>query len=330
MNYFRPFLDKLKAGKVKRWWAFFKDLGHKADRPLPLLAPKIAWGLFRGFNFGDFARYELLTLTWRQIASLHSTFDNVRLIGRLNIEANLYLLRDKGVLLERFSPYLGRAHVDLRRVSFEDFSAFMQRHPVRVAKAYNLAMGAGIEVLDQPYPAEELAALHRRLLDREMFILEEFLQQHEALHRVYPHAINTLRLITLLTGGEARVVLPPLMRFGSGGARIDAIKTVIAMVDPESGRLRSARYNEGPPVSRHPDTGVDFATVTVPFLAEARELVEAAARGMPEVRYVGWDVALTPGGPVLIEGNGAPDPGVQQVMLLCDGRGCRDHLRSLR
>jgi len=330
MNYFRPYWDKLKGFKLNRWLAFFKGLAKEADRPLILLTPKIAWGINRGFNFGDFARFRLLTLTWKQIASLHSTFDNVRLIGRLNREQDLYLLRDKGILLARCPQYLGRGYVDLRKVTFAEFAAFMQRHPVRVAKAYNLAMGAGIEVLDQPYTPEELTTLHQRLMSEEMFIIEEFLAQHAALSRVYPHAINTLRLITLLTDGEAKIVLPPFMRFGSRGARIDAIGTVVAMLDPESGQVRYACFNEGARVTHHPDTGTDFTTVTVPFFAEAKALVLAAAKDFPEIRYIGWDVAFTPAGPVLIEGNGAPDPGVQQIMLRCDGYGCRAHLKGLR
>ena len=43
---------------------------------------------------------------------------------------------------------------------------------------------------------------------------------------------------------------------------------------------------------------------------EAIELVEKAAEVIPEVAYVGWDVAIGRNGPELIEGN--PFPGVFQ------------------
>jgi len=41
----------------------------------------------------------------------------------------------------------------------------------------------------------------------------------------------------------------------------------------------------------------------VPLFGEAVALVTKAARVVPEIPYVGWDVAILPDGPVLIEGN---------------------------
>jgi hypothetical protein len=35
-------------------------------------------------------------------------------------------------------------------------------------------------------------------------------------------------------------------------------------------------------------------------------MVEEAALVLPKVRYVGWDAAITPNGPCLIEGNDYP------------------------
>ena len=35
-------------------------------------------------------------------------------------------------------------------------------------------------------------------------------------------------------------------------------------------------------------------------------MLKKAAKEVPEVAYVGWDIAITPEGPVLIEGNTTP------------------------
>jgi hypothetical protein len=59
---------------------------------------------------------------------------------------------------------------------------------------------------------------------------------------------------------------------------------------------------------RHPQTGVPFEGFDVPFWDEARRLVERAALAMLPLRTIGWDVALTDEGPVLIEGNVTWDP----------------------
>ena len=55
-------------------------------------------------------------------------------------------------------------------------------------------------------------------------------------------------------------------------------------------------------------------------------LVKQMAQVIPSVRYVGWDVALTPNGWVMIEGN---DKG-QFVWQVADRKGFRDEFDSIR
>jgi hypothetical protein len=59
---------------------------------------------------------------------------------------------------------------------------------------------------------------------------------------------------------------------------------------------------------RHPVTGEIFEGFQCPFWAESVELVRRAAIDFLPVRTIGWDVAITPGGPVVIEGNIWWDP----------------------
>jgi hypothetical protein len=55
-------------------------------------------------------------------------------------------------------------------------------------------------------------------------------------------------------------------------------------------------------------TGADLVGVAVPLWREARALAERASRLFLPMRTIGWDVAVTPDGPVLIEGNARWDP----------------------
>ena len=41
----------------------------------------------------------------------------------------------------------------------------------------------------------------------------------------------------------------------------------------------------------------------IPCFFEACEMVKKAALKIPQMRYMGWDVGITPDGPVIIEGN---------------------------
>lgn len=57
---------------------------------------------------------------------------------------------------------------------------------------------------------------------------------------------------------------------------------------------------------KHPITGADLLNLEVPYWNEVVTMLENAASEVPEVGYVGWDVAITPNGPILIEGNTTP------------------------
>lgn len=44
----------------------------------------------------------------------------------------------------------------------------------------------------------------------------------------------------------------------------------------------------------------------IPFWNEAVKMVMDASKTIPKLRFIGWDVAITPLSPVLIEGNTRP------------------------
>ena len=58
----------------------------------------------------------------------------------------------------------------------------------------------------------------------------------------------------------------------------------------------------------HPDTGLAVAGLRLPYWEEACALVCAVAPRFIPLRALGWDVALTPTGPVLVETNWGWDP----------------------
>jgi hypothetical protein len=61
-------------------------------------------------------------------------------------------------------------------------------------------------------------------------------------------------------------------------------------------------------LSEHPVTRSRLSGLVLPHWASTRQLVEKAARLFLPLRTIGWDVALTEQGPILIEGNAWWDP----------------------
>jgi len=54
---------------------------------------------------------------------------------------------------------------------------------------------------------------------------------------------------------------------------------------------------------KHPDSGFVIADFQLPMIDEVKAFVDQVARVVPQVQYVGWDIVVSPDGPVLVEGN---------------------------
>ena len=80
---------------------------------------------------------------------------------------------------------------------------------------------------------------------------------------------------------------------------------LIGKLDPQSGKIQTVRraaltYQ---PVDNHPDTQKSFKTLILPDWNQAIEIIKKAHGQLAGYVFIGWDLAFTPEGPVLIEGN---------------------------
>jgi hypothetical protein len=139
-------------------------------------------------------------------------------------------------------------------------------------------------------------------------IVQERLTPHAEMAELAPCTINTVRVVTLVDRGSA--VLAPIacVRLGARGAMVDNYSQggICAVVDPATGRIgpgRTKTSRGGSWERRHPEGLRDFVGALVPFWPRVLEICRDAARAIPGLRSVGWDVAVTPTGPVIIEGN---------------------------
>lgn len=132
------------------------------------------------------------------------------------------------------------------------------------------------------------------------------------------HNLQTTRIITMLDPDGTPHCLHAHLKVIVGDNFVDnfhygATGNLLAPIDLETGRLAGGRTLRRPEggfalVERHPSTGVPLAGIQVPQWDEVLALARRAAIAFQPLRYVGWDIALTPTGPVLVEGNWNSDP----------------------
>jgi hypothetical protein len=149
-------------------------------------------------------------------------------------------------------------------------------------------------------------------------MIQPRMQNHRDLLRLTSGGLGTARLLTCrLREGTARLV-KATYRMPTGNAAGDKIASgaLVAPVDLASGRLGPALQPRGSvlvSIERHPDTGATIAESELPDWPGATALALAAHEAAPGRPTMGWDVAFSDGGPLLIEGNTVPNPRIVQM-----------------
>ncbi|NLB55175.1 MAG: hypothetical protein GX811_05320, partial [Lentisphaerae bacterium] len=138
-------------------------------------------------------------------------------------------------------------------------------------------------------------------------IVEDWIIQHESISRVYGKAVNPIRIVTIASDNRCDILRTAII-FGSHGEIANAMRGgMVAIIDTRSGVLVSPAQNvHGEIFEEHPLSGMSFVGFKIPYWEETIKMVKEASKVVPEVGYVGWDVAVTPNGPILIEGNSFP------------------------
>lgn len=140
----------------------------------------------------------------------------------------------------------------------------------------------------------------------ERSVLQEILDQHTTIKSLHPASVNTARIVTVNTGYEVQLISAAL-RIGVNGNFVDNIArgNIFVPINKHTGKLQKAGRSGSSPqlYYAHPQTNVVFEDLEVPFFNQAADLCKKLHSHLPYFFILGWDVAFTPNGPVVIESN---------------------------
>ena len=154
----------------------------------------------------------------------------------------------------------------------------------------------------------DLQELFDYLKENKLFV-EDSIEQHEEMKKLNPTSINTVRVVTVLDKHNEAHVMYTLQRIGINNMSVDNVGSGgIYTVLSDEGQIINPCWSDKTitTYTKHPTTGMDLIGFTVPYYKEALELCKKAAKVEPHIRYVGWDIAISDKGPVIVEGNPLP------------------------
>jgi hypothetical protein len=151
------------------------------------------------------------------------------------------------------------------------------------------------------------------------FILQERLFNHRDLVDLSCSTfLQTIRIITHINKNGHIKIIDSFLRPIVGENTTDnhhggRTGNLLSRIDIDKGTLQSAIFMDSKNlgikgIAKHPDSGVQFAGFQVPQWDVACDLVISAATQFAPIRTIGWDMAITPNGPFIIEGNFTYDP----------------------
>jgi len=226
-----------------------------------------------------------------------------------------HLLSNKLDFCGYFKDYIGRDYLSSQEMSVGEFRSFLQKYGRVFVKPVDGQEGRGIRVVANSSD-EQMILLYQELKSGN-YILEEPVTQHPDM--VFGNkSVNTIRVYTTFDRKVNKAFcIATTLRAGVGDSIVDNSHAggLSYEIDIPTGRIdsRAWGHRDGGGIF-HPGTEICMLGREIPFWKEVLGLCETAAALIPQVPFIGWDVAITPEGPVLIEGNHDPDLDVMEFV----------------
>jgi len=166
-------------------------------------------------------------------------------------------------------------------------------------------------------PSEFDSYLQQKSMD-DSYLLQPRIENHPEVAKLSNGSLATVRFNTFLHQEGVAGEFWPVLRMPCGESIVDNFQAdnLVAPVDLQTGRLGRASMRKNGiivEIEAHPDTGCEINGIALPFWDETRSLCRRAQECCEKEHFVGWDVALTADGPVLVEANASSGIEAMQV-----------------
>lgn len=278
--------------------------------------------IIHGASISDYFAYGFYKLRYNGRKE-YITYRRYHVIqNKCNKISDRCLCREKNKFNNLFKEFLGRDWLDINNSNEMQFVSFCRKYPVIFIKEINGYRGIGTRKVE----TENLNA--KKMYDELIsdtdshYIAEEQITQIRELSDFHPWSINTIRIVTLFDNKNDKVhIMNARLRVGNEKNSVDNLHFggIGANIDISTGIINSeGRDAKNKIYISHPITGKVFPGFEIPYWKDCITYIEKAARLLPTVRYVGWDVVIKENGTfLLIEANDNADHDFQQ--LFCGG-----------
>lgn len=152
-------------------------------------------------------------------------------------------------------------------------------------------------------------------LSGDEYIIEELVKQEMYLSNIYSNSLNSFRVITIKTEDGKWHVANFFLRIGRGGNRVDnsGLGGIQIYIDKNGRTYYPYDWSFRKEITHHPDTGQKLDGITI---SEHEKIIELALNASKKFNFmgtIGWDIAQTTNGLMIIEANAFYDCWYNQI-----------------
>ena len=252
--------------------------------------------------FYDYLEFEFYSLNKEQRKTYLTNGKNNQIVKMFNDKSYWHILDNKNEFNDYFKNYLKRDYLN-PNFTKEDLSRFLKDKSNIIVKPVDGVGGEGIKIINSK--EKDIYEKYHN------YLLEEIIIQHKKLNELYSKSVNSLRIFTFYDGKDS-YFLQAILKVGNNGV-IDNFSSggMYAFIDDKGVVITPAIDKDDNIFGIHPISKKQILGFKVPLFDEAIKLVLEAAKELPQIKYIGWDVTISENGPCIIEGNSYP--GVFQI-----------------
>lgn len=232
---------------------------------------------------------------------------------------------NKFVFNRFFNQYVLREYLDAAEADENSVRAFIEEHEVVVAKLLSNTQGKGMLKISK----EEIDSDLLKKLITGKYLLEEIIVQHPDLSKINSSSVNTVRIATAIDSQGHAHIVGACLRCGAAGSYVDNFHSggVAYPIDVDMGVVINAGKNNSnlEQYVVHPGSGVMMIGFQIPHWKEIVSHVLTAAEMVPEMLFLGWDIAVTEEGFDFVEANIGQSASVIQL----DHKGRLEMIRKI-
>ena len=295
----------------KNMFRIAKSISKKTGKnKFILLLDIIYCGIAYQAGYYDYQEFEFYNLNMKERKTYLTRGKNNEIVRAYNNKSYFHNFENKIEFNRIFNKYLKRDWLLSDNNSIYEFIDFFKTHNPIIVKPIDSSGGEGIEKFIYTND-DEAKKLYYKLIENKQLLVEDCIKQHKDMNSLYENSVNTLRLFTFYKNGQS-YFLQAILKIGNGSI-IDNFSNggMYTYVDENGTVFVEAIDRDDNIYYEHPISHCKIVGFKVPMFQDAVNLVKECAKVIPEVSYIGWDVAISENGPVIVEGNCFP--GVYQV-----------------